>query len=204
MPLAYSFTDQTQKRGNFTLIDADVIERDDVHDVALLKLSRNPFGETIESGYTLEGKPLPLMPLGVALLSTRAVREGESVAVSGFPFVSPVLFTNAGIIASTRSAHDFNTEVPGLNVRVTSDFYLADMTVNEGNSGGPVYDASGEVIGIALGFRVAVVDKVIHGAWQHPPGVEDGYGYNAHLAVVVPIAHAKALMTKHTIGLPSQ
>lgn len=204
LPLVYSLTDQTQKKGNFKFIDSDVIEREDAHDVALLKLSRNPFGEEIQSGFTWEGKPLPLMPLGVALLSTRTVREGESVAVSGFPFVSPVLFTNAGIIASTRSAHDFNTEVPGLHVRVTSDFYLADMTVNEGNSGGPVYDASGGVIGIALGFRVAVVDKVIHGAWQRPPGVEDAYGYNAHLAVVVPIAHAKALMTKHGVKLPSQ
>jgi len=204
LPLVYSLTDQTQKRGNFTFIDADVIERDDVHDVALLKLSSNPFAEEIQSGYTWEGKPLRLMPLGVALLSTRTLREGEPVAASGFPFISPVLLTNAGIIASTRSAHYFDTAGEGVHVRVTSDFYFADMTVNHGNSGGPVYDASGEVIGIVSAFRVAEVEKVVHGAWQQTRTVEDAYGYNSRFAVVVPIAHAKALMTKHAIRLPSQ
>lgn len=203
LPLVYSVTDQTQERGNFTFIDADVIEHEDGHDVALLKLSRNPFREEIQSGYTLEGKPLPLMPLGVALLSTRTLREGEPVAVSGFPFISSVLITNAGIIASTRMAHYFDARGEGVHVRVTSDFYFADMTVNHGNSGGPVYDASSEVIGIVSAFKVAELERFVSGAWQQTRG-EGAYGYNARLAVIVPIAHAKALMTKHGIKLPSQ
>lgn len=200
LPLVYSVTDQTQKRGNFTFIDAVVVERENVRDVALLKLSKNPFGEEIASGYTLEGKPLRMMPLGVAVLSSRALREGEPVAASGFPFISPVLCTDAGIVASTRDTHYFDTEGEGLHVRVAFDFYLADMTVNHGNSGGPVYDASGEIIGIVSGFKVAEVEKFVHGAWQQAPSTEESYGYNSRLAVVVPIANAKILLSKHAIS----
>jgi S1-C subfamily serine protease len=203
LPLVYSVTDQNQKRGNFTLVDADVIERDDVHDVALLKLSRNPFGAEIQSGYTLEGKPLRLMPLGVALLSSRTLREGEPIAVSGFPFESSVLVTNAGIIASTRKAHYFDTGDAAVHVRVTSDFYLADMTVNHGNSGGPVYDASGEVIGIVSEFDVAEIEQFVGNAWQQTRRDEGAHGYNSRLAVIVPISNATALMAKRAIRLPS-
>lgn len=204
LPLVYSLTDQTQKKDNFKTIDADVIERDDAHDVALLKLSRNPIREEIQSGFTSEGRPLPLMALGVAVLSARTLREGEPVAASGYPFLLPVLVTNAGIIASTRFANVFDSRGEGVHVRVTSDFYFADMTVNAGNSGGPVYDASGEVIGIVFAFQPAEVVKFIHGAWQQTHGVEDAYAYNSRLAVVVPIAHARALLTEHAIELPSQ
>jgi S1-C subfamily serine protease len=204
LPLVYSVTEQTTNRANFKFIDADVIERDDVHDIALLKLSTNPFGAEIQSGYTLEGKSLPLMALGVPLLSARTLREGEPIAASGFPFTSPVLHTNAGIIASTRSAHYFDSEGDGVHVRVTSDFYLADMTVNHGNSGGPVYDFSGEVIGIVSAFKVTEVEQFVSNGWQQTQRDEGAYGYNARLAVIIPIAHAKALISKHAVNLPSK
>lgn len=194
LPLVYSVTDQDKTRGNFKFIDAEVIDHDDVRDVAILKLSKNPFGEEIQSGYTSNGKPIPLMAPAVAVLSTRTLREGEPIAVSGFPLFSRVLYTNAGIIATTRETQYFETGGDGLNVRIAFDYYLADMVVNHGNSGGPVYDASGEVIGMVHGIRLAKLENLIHAEGD----------YNAHLAIIVPIVNAKALLTKHGIGLPSK
>jgi len=209
LPLVHSVTDQTKKSGNFKFIDAQVIEVDKVYDVAVVKLSRNPFREKIESGFTLNGKPLALAPPGVAMLSIRgAPREGESVAVSGFPFAGPTLCTNAGIIASVGDTQYFDTENDtgneAIHVSIAFDFYLADMTINHGNSGGPLYDASGEVIGIASAFKVAEVEKLAQGAPDQTPQGEGATGYNAHLAVFVPIVYAKLLLDKHAIGLPSQ
>ncbi len=204
LPVVYSLTDQAPYKGNFTFIDAELIERDDTHDVALLKLSRNPFQEEIQSGFTRDGKALPLIPLGVASLSIRTLREGEPVAASGYPFLLPVLVTDAGIIASTRFPHVFTSRGEGVQIHVTSDFYFADLAVNPGNSGSPVYDASGKVVGIVTAFQPADVVKFVQGAWQQTPRAEGTSGYNSHLAVIVPILHANTLLAKHAVVLPSQ
>ncbi|MBZ5656015.1 MAG: serine protease [Acidobacteriia bacterium] len=94
-------TDQTHTRRNFTYLEAEVIESDSIHDVALLKLSQNPFRSTIDSGYTLNGRKLDFERPGIALLSTRKPREGEPIAVSGYPLLrdndQPVFDTMQGL-----------------------------------------------------------------------------------------------------------
>jgi len=195
-PVVHTVTDQTHTRRNFTFVGAEVVQSDATHDVALLKLSQNPFRTPIDSGYTLNGKKVDLERPGIAQLSDRKLREGESIAISGYPLEQTVLDTNSGIVASVHSSKDFdlptyfNSGTDQLQVRVTFDLYEADMRVNHGNSGGPVYGVStGHVIGVCSATRLAQVEE--HTAT-----------YNSGLAVIVPIAYGIILMSQHGIAIP--
>ena len=100
-------------------LKAKVIGADKQSDIAVLKI---------------EAKDLPTVKLG----DSRNVNPGEWVAAIGSPFG----FENsvsAGIVsAKSRSLPDANY-VP---------FIQTDVAVNPGNSGGPLFNLAGEVIGI--------------------------------------------------------
>jgi serine protease Do len=98
---------------------AKVVGVDKRTDVALLKV---------------EARDLPTVTLG----DSSKVEAGQWVAAIGSPFG----FTNtitAGIISATRRALPDESFVP---------FIQTDVAVNPGNSGGPLINLSGEVIGI--------------------------------------------------------
>lgn len=117
---------------------ANLITRDDTHDLAILKL---------------ENKKLP--PFSV---SSKTVREGELYAFTGFPIgailgLYPV--THQGIISSITPI-----AIPARNVKELTTaqlkrlkkpyfIYQLDATAYPGNSGSPVYDpATGKVIAV--------------------------------------------------------
>jgi S1-C subfamily serine protease len=192
LALNHTATDQTNTRDNFTFIDADIIDADPTHDVALLKARQNLFQVRIKSGYTLNGAELELPRPKSARLSTRKVREGESIAISGYPLSQAVFDTNAGIVASIHSGRDIIfppnsiSAMERVQVRLDFDLYEADMSVNPGNSGGPVYYASsGDVIGVCTAYRVAQVGRTTG---------------NSGLAVIVPVAYGNMLLSKHGIA----
>jgi S1-C subfamily serine protease len=82
------------------------------------------------------------LPLG----SSAAVRVGEPVAVIGSPFGNENSLT-VGIVSATRS-------IPSLTSRFQlPDAIQTDAAVNHGNSGGPLFDAGGRVIGITAQIR---------------------------------------------------
>jgi S1-C subfamily serine protease len=212
IPVVHVTTDQTHTRRNFTYVQAEIIESDHIHDVALLKISRNPFKNIIDSGYTLNGKKLALERLGIAMLGARKPREGEAIAISGYPVLrdsnQPVFDTNAGIVASIHSSRDrdlptyFNSATDQLQARVTFDLYEADMRVNPGNSGGPVYNSlTGEVIGVCSAFRPTSVKEQdpTNDQWK-----DSSLGYNSGLAIVIPIAYGTILMSQHAVNAPQQ
>lgn len=195
-PIAHIMTDQNHTRNNFSYVEAQIVESEQQHDVAVLKLGQNPFRTTIKSGYTSNGKEIEVLRPGIAKLSTHKVRKGESIAVSGYPLEYPALQTNAGIVASTQTSRYFDTGNAEVHVRLAFDFYIADMRVNHGNSGGPVYDAaSGEVIGICSEMGLAPLELV---------GNKQDFqrGYNSGFAIIVPIRYATGLFAKHGIMIP--
>ncbi len=98
---------------------AKVIGTDPQTDVAVLKI---------------EAKDLPAVKLG----DSNAVRVGEWVVAIGSPYGFENSVTSGIVSAKSRSLPD-GTYVP---------FIQTDVAVNPGNSGGPLFNMRGEVVGI--------------------------------------------------------
>ena len=98
---------------------AKVLGADKASDVAVLKI---------------EARNLPVVKIG----SSAATRVGEWVLAIGSPFGFESSATAGIVSAKSRSLPD-DTYVP---------FIQTDVAVNPGNSGGPLFNMAGEVIGI--------------------------------------------------------
>jgi serine protease Do len=99
---------------------ADVVGTDTQSDVALLKIEAD--------------KPLPTVRLG----NSDTVQVGQWVLAIGSPFGFEYSATQGIVSALGRSLPD-ETYVP---------FIQTDVAVNPGNSGGPLFNMEGEVIGV--------------------------------------------------------
>jgi serine protease Do len=101
---------------------AKVVGSDDKSDVALLKI---------------EAKNLPTVRIG----DPAKLRPGEWVVAIGSPFNFQNSVT-AGIVSA------LGREVPNASNYNYVNFIQTDVAVNPGNSGGPLFNLSGEVVGI--------------------------------------------------------
>ncbi len=99
---------------------AEVVGRDEHTDIALLKIDA--------------GRPLPTVKIG----DSDGIRVGQWVAAIGSPYGLDQTVT-AGIISALRRRLPSDRYVP---------FIQTDAAVNPGNSGGPLMDLEGNVIGI--------------------------------------------------------
>ena len=180
-------------RSGFELVDCEIVEEDDRHDLALLRLTHNPFSSGRPSGVhrTPDGGMGVNGRYGLASLTLERPRDGEDIAVSGYPLANPTLITTAGIIASAWGTETMNV-VPegaptGFSMPDIKDSYIADVAVNPGNSGGPVYlRERGHVVGVCVAFRIAEADA---------GGVP--LQYNSGLSIVVPINYGVDLLGRH-------
>ena len=187
-------------RGNFTLVNFDVVDEDAAHDLALLKLTRNPFKGEVRSGFVIGNEEIPLSVNSTNLRSDRPV-DGADIAISGYPLSEPVLVTSAGWMATSWSfdikavtALDAQTSLAGLTVE---DSFLADVRANGGNSGGPVYlTEDSSVIGVCVELKGAPV-------WDQTgqAAVVGGQQlfYSSGLTQVVPARYVIDLLKKHGV-----
>jgi S1-C subfamily serine protease len=185
-------------RGSFAEVDCDIVEEDALHDVALIKMKQNPF-----TGGMGTFMKTPTGSIGylhkVAFLSPDRPRDGEHIAVSGYPLSSTVLITTSGSVASawafrTEQSHPENAPT-GFMMPTTIDSYLVDMHVNHGNSGGPVYSVEdGAVIGICVSINLVPVE---HSANTNPTDLS--LSFNSGLANVVPTRYIIDLLKKHDL-----
>lgn len=102
--------------------EARVVARDDVYDLALLRI---------------DAQELSPLPLG----DSDAVLPGEDALAFGFP-LSDKLGESLKVTRGTIS---------GIEKSQGVKYFQTDLVVNPGNSGGPVINEKGEVIGIVAG-----------------------------------------------------
>jgi len=181
-------------RGNFTTVPVTVVDRDTRHDLALLKLASNPFiGEV--SGPTFQfGENKEVIDLGaqVCRLNDLRPKDGEAVGLSGYPLSESIMVTKGGWIASSWSIDTKNIDLPGAppgwQMPDIGDVYLADIEVNHGNSGGPVYSAAdAKVLGVAVAFKGTPVEGA--------PNLM----YSSGITVIVPTKYVLELMKKNGV-----
>ena len=113
-----------------TRADAQVIGYDLFEDTALLKVDPAHLG-------------LRALSLGRA----RALRVGDAVAVIGSPFEN-----RASLSTGVVSQLDRQIAAPGVCFRTTG-VVQTDAAVNPGNSGGPLLDAGGQVVGMVTAIN---------------------------------------------------
>lgn len=107
--------------------DAELVGTDPVSDIALLKINK---------------KGLPYVKFG----NSDELIIGEWVIALGNPFglfeINDKPTVTVGVVSAT------NMKVSADNRRVYKDMVQTDASINSGNSGGPLINANGEVIGI--------------------------------------------------------
>ena len=138
MEVGVPFQESENSSGNFQGFSYQIIGQDIQNDLAILKLQPNPF-EMKKTGIT--GVPLNIAPV---VLDTKAPKDGTAIAISGYPFGQPILFTNSGAIAAAQA----KMPVDGKDYDY---LHVADLVAHPGNSGGPAYEIeSGRVIGVCF------------------------------------------------------
>jgi serine protease Do len=141
-------------------LPACVVGADAPTDIALIKIDA--------------GGPLPILPLG----DSDTVRVGETVVAIGNPYGFNHSVT-AGIVSAKERVVDRATlhEAPAQDLY--SFFIQTDASINLGNSGGPLIDANGAVIGVNAAFWAG-----------HPLQPAQGIGF------AIPINIAKSLLPR--------
>ena len=117
--------------------DATVVGRDAFTDTAVLKITTN--------NDTAIPKPTTALSNPVTLGNSSSLKIGDHVVTIGYPFASKIAMT-AGIVGQT----DYLLYFPFLGYSVPNTIET-DVAVNPGNSGGPLIDIQGQVIGMIYG-----------------------------------------------------
>ncbi len=110
----------TVKLSDDRSFEAEVLGSDRLTDLAVIKVTA--------------GEPLPAVAFG----SSDAMRVGDEVMAVGNPFGLGGSVTSGIISAKSRN----------INAGPYDDFIQTDAAINRGNSGGPLFNNDGEVIGV--------------------------------------------------------
>jgi serine protease Do len=105
------------------ILTAKLIGADPLTDLAVIKI---------------DGKDLPSVPWG----DSTALRPGQTVLAFGNPFGFRFTVTR-GIVSALNRPNPYSDDP-----RKPGGFIQTDAAINQGNSGGPLVDARGEVVGI--------------------------------------------------------
>lgn len=149
-----------------TVYDASIAGRDKDADLAVLKVDA--------------GHPLSYVHFG----DSAKMRVGDWVLAIGNPF-GLAGSTSAGIVSALHRQIGDTTY---------DDFIQTDAAINRGNSGGPLFNLAGEVIGV-------------NSAIEAPDGNSDGVGFAIPSAMAQPVALAlahKGVMQRGWLGISTE
>ena len=130
---------------------AKVIGADPSYDLAVIKV---------------DAKNLPFMLYG----NSEDVKIGQWVLAIGYPLTLDATVT-AGIISAKARSLGLNKDKSGDRAMAVESFLQTDAAVNPGNSGGPLINTSGQLIGI-------------NSAIASPTGYYSGYSYAIPVNIV--------------------
>jgi S1-C subfamily serine protease len=138
--ITVTFQDGTELAGT-------VIATDDTHDLAVVRV---------------EATDLPTLPIG----DSSALEVGQLVVAIGSPLGTFTETVTSGILSATGRTIEVGSEFSRGSTTMTG-LLQTDAAINEGNSGGPLLDASGAVVGVnvavassaqGIGFAVPIED----------------------------------------------
>jgi putative serine protease PepD len=137
--ITVTFQDGTELAGT-------VITTDDTHDLAVVRV---------------EATDLPTLPIG----DSSALEVGQLVVAIGSPLGTYTETVTSGILSATGRTIEIGSEFS--RSTTMTGLLQTDAAINEGNSGGPLLDASGAVVGVnvavassaqGIGFAVPIED----------------------------------------------
>jgi serine protease Do/2-alkenal reductase len=149
-----------------TILPATVVGTDKAGDLAVLKVDA--------------GKKLPALSFG----DSSKLRVGDWVMAIGNPY-GLAGSTSAGIVSALHR---------DIGENKFDDFIQTDATINRGNSGGPLFNLAGQVIGV-------------NSAIYSPSGGSVGIGFAIPAAMVQPVAaslEANGSVTRGWLGLATE
>ena len=122
-------------------VTAEIINADRRNDLALLRLSTLEM-TSVESKSLIKKLGVVVVPLASkGLLRSDDVKLGEEIRVAGYPYGnlwSNTIKVTGGIVSAIRGMNDDSGE------------FQLDAAVQSGNSGGPIYDRSGNIVGVVV------------------------------------------------------
>jgi S1-C subfamily serine protease len=192
--------------GGFAGSRGRVVAVDVQHDIAILLPEMNPFQQAYGK-IAIHGQLVQQNAVKFAQLDGRKHRDGEQIFIAGFPLSNDVLTTTSGRIGSTH--YRPGTERPPNIIWE----YVADVQVNHGNSGGPVFSASSQmVIGICQAYQTATLaaDGLAPNFGLRPNSAPGGQPQavkldgNSGLAVVIPAQYAMDLLKANGIAFSAR
>jgi serine protease Do len=117
-------------------LEAELVGLDALSDIAVLRL-RQPDGA--------EARPLPVASFG----DSETVKSGHTVFALGSPASLSMAVTRGIVSNPTLSMPEsYNMVLDGENVGLVVRWILHDASIFPGNSGGPLVNAKGEIVGI--------------------------------------------------------
>jgi S1-C subfamily serine protease len=121
------------------LFPATLTATDADHDIAVFHATVNPFTNMPKTFGGPGAVGLPQTKAGFVHLATKRPRDAEEIFACGFPFGEPGLVTTSGTIASAWKSETLLTARASSGIPNPTEVYWADLRVNPGNSGGPIF-----------------------------------------------------------------
>jgi len=122
-------------------VTVTLVETDKRNDLALLKISSTKMASA-DTKSLISKLGISIVPLASdGLLRSDDVELGEDVLVAGYPYgdiFSNTIKVTKGIVSANRGMGDD-----------TGQFQM-DAAVQSGNSGGPIYDENGNIVGVVV------------------------------------------------------
>lgn len=158
---------------------AILIATDAEHDIAALHTPINPFTNMPKTFGGTGTENLPQTRATFVHLAVERPRDGEEIVACGFPFGESGLVTTSGTIASAWKTESLLSAKAATTFPRDVDVYWADLRINAGNSGGPVFRVTDSAV---LGMAVEL---------------------KGSLGVVVPAKYIVDFLKSHNIHVPA-